>query len=69
MLAERFGFTGMGGGGTGESRVRRERCRTLRVVSSSVRAREVVVDVMALEAELMRRGRRVNVSESSMMGT
>ena len=65
MFAERFGLTGMGGGGTGESRVKRARCRLLSMVSSSVRALES--EVMALDAGSRRRGRRVKVSGSSIL--
>lgn len=65
MFAERLGFTGTGGGGTGESRDKRARCRLLSVVSSSVRAFNC--EVMAFEAGSRRRGRRVNVSGSSMV--
>lgn len=68
IFAERFGFTGTGGGGTSESRVRRERWRALRVVSSSLKAREFDEVDMAFEVGSRCNGRRVNVSESSMVG-
>jgi hypothetical protein len=73
MFAERLGLTGIGGGGAGESRVSRDRCRLFKVVSSSLRARDLEVEVMAFEVGSRWMGRSVKVSVSSMaivsMGT
>lgn len=49
MLPERFGLTGMGGGGMGESSWSRDRWRLFRVASSSLRARDLEEEVMAFE--------------------
>lgn len=67
MLADRLGFTGIGGGGIGVSRVRIERWRAFKVASSSLRGRDEEVVDMALELGSIWRARRVNVSVSSMM--
>lgn len=67
IFADRLGFTGTGGGGMGASRVKRERWSALRMVSSSLSARDFEVDVMALEVGSRWIGTRVNVSGSSMM--
>ena len=67
IWAERFGFTGTGGGGIGDSRARRDLWISLSDLSSSVRARDVEEEVMALEVGSMISGRRVNVSKSSIV--
>lgn len=63
---ESFGLTGIGGGGMGESSLRRERWRLFKVVSSSLRARDLEVEVTAFEVGSRWMGRRVKVSVSSM---
>lgn len=68
IWALRFWFTGIGGGGTGDSRLLKAVCRSLREVSSSRRAREGWVEEIALEVGSMWRGRRVNVSASILNG-
>jgi len=60
-------LTGTGGGGTGDSRVRRALWSWLRVASSSVRARDEEVEETALEVGSMRIGSWVKVSSSSMV--
>lgn len=64
--ADRFGFTGTGGGGAGDSIEMRVLWRALRVSSSSLRARDLDVLVMALDCGLMCNGKRVKVSTSSI---
>lgn len=49
ICAERLGLTGMGGGGMGDSMVRRHLCRSFKLLSSSWRARELEAEVIALE--------------------
>lgn len=66
MLADRLGFTGTGGGGTGDSRARNERWRLFNVASSSWREREVEVEVKAFEVGSMRMGKSVKLLMSSM---
>jgi len=56
ICAERFWLTGTGGGGTGDSRLRRALCRLFRVASSSFRAREDDVVETALDVGSMRIG-------------
>lgn len=46
---ERFGFTGIGGGGMAESSESMDRWRLFRIASSSLRARYLEVVVMAFE--------------------
>lgn len=67
MFAERFGFTGTGGGGIGVSRVRSARWRRLSVSSSSLSAREFDEAVMDFEEGSMCNGRNVKVSFSSIL--
>lgn len=67
ICAERFWFTGTGGGGIGDSRARSVLWSSLRDLSSSLRAREEDVVLMALEAGSIEMGRRVKVSVSSMV--
>lgn len=68
ICADRLGATGIGGGGAGDSRLRRERWRALRVVNSAWRAREEVVgEEIALDVGSRWRGRRVKVSVSSIV--
>ncbi len=67
MFADRLGLTGTGGGGTGDSRERRSRWRVFKVASSSFKAREDEEDDIALDFGSRLRGRRVNVSVSSMV--
>lgn len=67
ICAERFGFTGTGGGGTGDSRVRSVRCRSLRVVREVLRGRELDVVWIAFVVGSRVMGRRVNVSVSSIV--
>ena len=67
MFADRFGFTGTGGGGTGDSSCRRLRWRLFKVSSSSFKARELEVVLMALEAGSILMGRKVKLSMSSMV--
>ena len=67
MFAERLGLTGTGAGGVGDSRESRLRCSWLRVSSSSVRARELDWEVMALVVGFRVIGRSVKVSVSSMV--
>lgn len=66
ICAERLGLTGTGGGGIGESSVRRVRWRLFRLASSSCRARELEEDVMALEVGSRCIGRRAKLSGSSI---
>lgn len=66
MFADLLGLTGTGGGGTIESRDSSVRWRAFKVASSSFRARELEVEVMAFEVGSRRRGRDVKVSRSSI---
>lgn len=68
ICAERFGFTGTGGGGAGVSIVRRVRWRAFKVANSSFKAREFEVEFMAFEVGSMWMGRRVKDSGSSIVG-
>lgn len=67
IFAERFGLTGIGGGGTGDSSVSNERWMLFSVASSSWRARELLVDVIALDCGSICSGSSVKVSVSSMV--
>jgi len=67
ICAERFGLTGTGGGGTGDSRPTSALWKLLRVASSSFRAREFELVETALEAGFIRIGSCVKDSSSSMV--
>ena len=67
ICADRLGLTGTGGGGTGDSRVRRDLWSSFSVFNSSLSARELEEADMAFEVGSMWRGRRVKVSGSSMV--
>lgn len=67
MFAERFGLTGTGGGGMGESIVRRVLWSSLRDLSSSFRMRFEDVQLIALDVGSIEMGSWVKVSKSSSM--
>jgi len=67
ICADRFGLTGIGGGGTRVSMPLRDLWSSLRAVSSSCKARELEVDVMAFVVASIEMGSNVKLSESSMM--
>lgn len=68
MFAERFGFTGTGGGGTGDSMERSVLWSSFKDLSSSFRTRFEDVQLIALDVGSIDMGRSVKVSRSSMMG-
>ena len=68
ICADRLGFTGTGGGGMGDSRVRRDLWSSFSVFSSSLRTRELEEADIAFEVGSRWRGRRVKLSRSSMVG-
>lgn len=67
ICAERLGFTGIGGGGAGESRPSSVLWSSLRVLSSWLRMRELELVLTALDVGSSWIGRRVKVSVSSMI--
>jgi len=68
ICAERLGLTGTGGGGIGDSSVRRVLCSSLRDDSCCFSGRELEDVIMAFDVGSIVMGRSVKVSVSSILG-